>query len=195
MTKEGPKLLGEITEEHHVLGVLVPWEERAVRHPPQPSLSSPNKGTSVGGQLWEHGERAIVGEPVTSALNARSWQFGRINEGMTPEQCHANHYHSQQVEGSAGWDRHLSGDLCNRQMDGQDEENRRIYNQGDFTKKGDGNSEDAKKFYWWSIRRGEEEIILGRGPRTSFNLSPNHAVDDPVPQRSRPTIEGVLTKA
>ena len=29
----------------------------------------------------------------------------------------------------------------------------------------------------------------------SFNLSPNHAVDDPVPQRSRMTVEGVLTKA
>ena len=92
---------------------------------------------------------------------------------MTPEQCHANHYHSQQVEGSARWDRHSSGDLRNRQMVGQDEENRRIYNQGDFTKKGDGNSEDAKKFYWWSIRRGEEKIILDRGPRTSFDLSPN----------------------
>ena len=54
---------------------------------------------------------------------------------MTPEQCHANHYDSQQVEGSAGWDRHSNGDLRNRQMDGQDEENRRIYNQGDFTKR------------------------------------------------------------
>ena len=32
-------------------------------------------------------------------------------------------------------------------------------------------------------------------PRTSFDLPPNRAVDDPVPQRSRPTIEGVLTKA
>ena len=75
---------------------------------------------------------------------------------MTPEQCHANYYHSQQVEGSAGWDRHSSGDL-----DGQDEENIKIYNQGDSTKRGDGNSEDAKKFYRWSIKRGEEEIILG----------------------------------
>ena len=37
-----------------------------------PSPSSLNKGTSVGGQLWEQGERTIVGEPVTSALNARS---------------------------------------------------------------------------------------------------------------------------
>ena len=55
---------------------------------------------------------------------------------MTPEQCHADHYHSQQVEGSAGWDRHLSGDLRNRQIDGQDEENRRIYNQRDFTNEG-----------------------------------------------------------
>ena len=135
MTKEGPKLLGEIAEEHHVLGELVPWEERAVRHPLQPPPSSPNQGTSVGGQLWEQGNRTIVGKPITSALNARSWQSGHINEGMTPEQCHANHYHSQQVEGSARWDRHSSGDLRNRQMDGQDEENRRIYNQGDFTKK------------------------------------------------------------
>ena len=55
---------------------------------------------------------------------------------MTPKQCHANHYHSQQVEGSVGWDRHSSGDLRNRQMDDQDEENGRIYNQGDFTKRG-----------------------------------------------------------
>ena len=44
--------------------------------------------------------------------------------GMTPEQCHADYYHSQQVEGSAGWDRHSSGDLRNRQMDGQNEENK-----------------------------------------------------------------------
>ena len=65
-------------------------------------------------------------------------------------------------------------------MNSQDEENRRIYNQGDFTKKGGGNSEDVRKFYWWSIRRGEEEIILGGGLRTSFDLSPNHVVDDPV---------------
>ena len=59
----------------------------------------------------------------------------------------------------------------------------------------EGNSEDARKFYRWSIRRGEEEIILGPRPRTSFNLPPNHAVDDPVPRRSRPTVEGVLIKA
>ena len=136
MTKEGPKLLGEIAEERHVLGELVSWEERAIRHPPQPSPSSPNKGTSVGGQLWEYGERAIAKEPVTSALNARSWQSGRINEGMTPEQCHAIHCNSQQVEGRIGWDRHSSGDLHNRQMDGQDERSRRIYNQRDLRKRG-----------------------------------------------------------
>ena len=80
-------------------------------------------------------------------------------------------------------------------MDDQDEENRRIYNQGDSTKRGDSNSEDARKFYRWSIRRGEEEIILGRGPRKSFDLPPNCAVNDPVPQRSHPTVEGDLTKA
>ena len=90
------------------------------RHPP-------NGGTSVEGQLWKHGERAIVQESVTSALNARSWQSGHINEGVTPEQCYAAHCNSQRVEGSVGWDRHSSGDLRNRQMDGQDEGSRRIY--------------------------------------------------------------------
>ena len=114
---------------------------------------------------------------------------------MTPEQCQANHYHSQQVEGSAGWDRHSSGDLRNRQMDGQDEENRRIYNQGDFTKKGDGNLEDAKKFYWWSIRRGEEEFILETRPRTDLDPLFNYAVNDPVLQWSCSTVDEVLTKA
>ena len=68
-------------------------------------------------------------------LNARSWQSGRINEGMTPEQCHAVHCNSQQIEGSVGWDRHSSGDLHNRQMNGQDERSRRIYNQRDLTKR------------------------------------------------------------
>ena len=55
--------------------------------------------------------------------------------------------------------------------------------------------EDARKFYWWSVRREEEEIILDRGPRTSFDLSPRHAVDDIVTQRSRSIVEGVFTKA
>ena len=59
----------------------------------------------------------------------------------------------------------------------------------------EGNSEDARKFYRWSIRRGEEEIILDRGPRMNFDLPPNHAVDDPVLRWSHPTVEGVLTKA
>ena len=100
-------------------------------------------GTTVGGQIWEHGERAIVKEPVTSALNACSWQSDRINEGMTPEQCDPVYCNSQQVEGSAGWDRYLSRDLQNQQMDDQDKGSRRIYNQRDLTKMGDRNSEDS----------------------------------------------------
>ena len=39
----------------------------------------------MGGQLWGHGRGVIIEESVTSALNVRSWQSGRINEGMTPE--------------------------------------------------------------------------------------------------------------
>ena len=67
-------------------------------------------------------------------------------------------------------------------MDGQDEGSRRIYNQRNLTKRGDGNSEDTRKFYWWSIRREEEEFILGQGPRTDFDPLLNYTVDDPVPQ-------------
>ena len=74
-------------------------------------------------------------------------------------------------------------------------EQKNIYNQRDLTKKKDDNSEDTRKFYWWSIRRGEEEFILGRGPRTDPNLLLNYAVDDPVPQWSCPTVDEVLTKA
>ena len=94
MTKECPKLIGEIADDRHVLSELVSWKERAIHHPQQPSPSFLNEGTSVGGQLWEHGERAIVKESVTSALNARSSQPGRINEGMTPKQCHPVYYNS-----------------------------------------------------------------------------------------------------
>ena len=66
-------------------------------------------------------------------------------------------------------------------MDGQDKENERIYNQGFFHEEEVDNLEEARNFYWWSIKRGEEEIILGRGLRTSLDLPPNHAVDDPIP--------------
>ena len=72
MTKEGPKLLGGIVEDPHVLGELMSWKGNG-NTPSKaalPVISS--EGTSVGRQLWEHGERAIVKEPVTSALNARS---------------------------------------------------------------------------------------------------------------------------
>ena len=114
----------------------MPWKEKVIHHPQQPSPSFPNERTSIGEQLWEHGERAIVKEHVTSVLNACSWQSGCINEGMTPEQCHPAYCNPQQVKGSVGWDRHSSSNLHNQQMDGQDEGSRRIYNQRDLTKKG-----------------------------------------------------------
>ena len=55
---------------------------------------------------------------------------------MTPKQCYAAHYNSQQVKGNARWDRHSSGDLRNRQMDGQDEGSRRIYITREISRKG-----------------------------------------------------------
>ena len=111
MTKEGPKLLGGIAEDRHVLGELVSWKGKGNTPSKAALLIIPSERTSVGGQLWEHGKRAIVKESVTSALNTRSWQSCRINEGMTPEQCHPVCCNSQQVEGSAGWDRYSSSDL------------------------------------------------------------------------------------
>ena len=114
---------------------------------------------------------------------------------MTPKQCHATHCNSQQVEESAGWDRHSSGDLCNRQIDGQDEGSRRIYITREISRKEDDNSEDTRKFYWWSIRRKEEKFILGRGSRTDLDALLNYAVDDPVPQWSCLIVDEVLTKA
>ena len=80
-------------------------------------------------------------------------------------------------------------------MDGQDEGSIRIYNQRDLTNREEGNLEDTRKLYWWSIRRGEEELILRRGPRMDFDPPPNYVVDDPVPQRSCPTVDEVLAKA
>ena len=73
-------------------------------------------------------------------------------------------------------------------------EQKNIYNQRDLTK-GEVNSKDTRKFYWWSIRRREEEFILGWGPRTDLDPFLNYAVDDPVPQRSYLTVCEVLTKA
>ena len=72
MTKEGPKLLGGIVEDRHVLGELVSWIGKGNTPSKAALLVVPSKGTSLGGQLWEHGEKAIVKECVTSALNARN---------------------------------------------------------------------------------------------------------------------------
>ena len=80
----------------------------------------------------------IIEESFTSALNARNWQSGRINEEMTPKQCHLICCNSQQVEESARWDRYSSSDLHDQQRDGQDEWSRIIYNQRDLTRKGEG---------------------------------------------------------
>ena len=66
-----------------------------------------------------------------------------------------------------GWDRHSSGDLHNRQIIGQDERSKRIYNQGDLRGKGEEETRESSK--WCSIRIGKEELILGRGLRTDFD--------------------------
>ena len=139
-TKEGLKLLGGITEDRPVLGEPVSWKGKSSTPSKAILPVVANKRISVGRQLWGHGGRTIIEEFVTSALNARSWQSGRINEGMTPEQCRHVCCNSQQVEESAGWDRYSSSDLHNQQMDGQDEWSRRIYNNRDLTREGDDHS-------------------------------------------------------
>ena len=67
-------------------------------------------------------------------------------------------------------------------MDDQDEGSRRIYITRERSHEGeDDNSEDTRKFYWWSIRRKEEEFILGRGSRTDLDPLLNYAIDDLFP--------------
>ena len=76
-------------------------------------------------------------------------------------------------------------------MNGQDEENRRIYNQGDFTK----NRRTIRKTLGSSIGG-----VLGEEKKKSFSAEDRGRAltfppDDPVTQRSHPIVEGVLTKA
>ena len=119
MTKEGPKLLGGIAKDGPCRTDVM--EGKSGTPSKAILLVVLNKMTNIGGQLWRQGGRAIIEESVTSALNARNWQSGRINEGMTPEQCHLVCCNSQQVKESAGWDRYSSSNLHDQQMDGQDE--------------------------------------------------------------------------
>ena len=86
MTKEGPKLLGGIAEDRPVLDEPVSWKGKSSTPSKAALPVVANERTSIGGQLWGHGGRTIIEESVTSALNACSWQSGRINKGMTPEQ-------------------------------------------------------------------------------------------------------------
>ena len=139
-TKEGPKLLGGIAEDHLVLGELVSWKGNSSTPSKAALPVVANERTSVGRQLWGHGGRTIIEEFVTSALNAHSWQSGRINEGMTPEQYHLVCYNLQQVEESTGWDRYSRSDLHDQQIDGQDEWSRRIYNNRDLIREGGDHS-------------------------------------------------------
>ena len=115
----------------------------------------------------------IVEEPVISALNARSLQSGRINEGMTSKQCHVANCNSQQVEGNARWDRHSSGDLRNWQMDDQDEGSRIIYITREISRKG------GRQF-----GRREEVLLVKRRRR----IHPRTRLEDglwPSPQLRR----------
>ena len=154
----------------------------------------PNERTNIGGQLWGHGGGAIIEESVTSSLNAHSWQSGRINEGMTPEQCHLVCCNSQQVKESTGWDRYLSSDLYDQQMDGQDEWSIRIYNNRGLTRRGgiavlrtlESSDREAPE------NREEEEFILGHNLRISIYPSSTPLTvplpHDPVRPLTKPSL-------
>ena len=73
MTKEGPKLLGGIAEDHPVFGKLMSWKGKSSTPSKVALPAVANKRTSVGEQLWGHGGRTIIEESVTSVLNAHSW--------------------------------------------------------------------------------------------------------------------------
>ena len=141
-----------------------------------------------------HGGGAIIEESVTSALNARSWQSGRINEGMTPKQCHIVCCNSQQVEESAGWDRYSSSDLYDQQMDGQGEWSRKIYNnRGLIRGRGIAVLRTFESFdREASENREEEEFILRHNPRISIYPSSTPLTiplpHDPVRPLKKPSL-------
>ena len=72
MTKEGPKLLGDIVEGRPVLGEPMSWKGKSSTPSKATLPVVPNEGTNTGRQLWGHGGGAIIEEAVTSALNAHS---------------------------------------------------------------------------------------------------------------------------
>ena len=194
MTKEGPKLLGGIAEDGPQRTDVMEGKSGTPSKAILPVV--PNERTNIRRQLWRHGGRAIIEESVTSALNARNWQSGRINEGMTPEQCHLVCCNSQQVEKSTGWDRYSSSNLHDQQMDGQDEWGRRIYNDGGLAKRAgrkiavlrilESSECEAPK------TQEEEEFILGHNPRTSlYPLSTPLTIPipyDPVRPLKKPSL-------
>ena len=67
-----PKLLRGVVEDHPVLGQPRSLKRKAAHSQRQPSQSSQNKRTNTVGQLWGCGGEAILGEVVTSTLNARN---------------------------------------------------------------------------------------------------------------------------
>ena len=95
------------------------------------------------------------------------------------------------MEGNAGWDRHSSGDLRNRQIDGQDEGSRKIYITREISRKGGRQFGRCQEVLLVEYQKRRRRIH----PRTDFDLLPNYAVDDPIPQGSYPTVDEVLTKA
>ena len=102
----------------------------------------PNKKTNTVGHLWGRGGRAILGEAVTSALNAHSWQSGCINEEMTTEQYTLVCYNSQQVEEGNRWDMHSSSNLHDQQMDGQDQWKEDIWHKRPSKNRGEKRKEE-----------------------------------------------------
>ena len=66
------KLLRDIADDNLVIGKPRSRKEKAAHPQRQPPQTSLNKRTNTVGQLCGHGGGAILGEAVTSVLNARS---------------------------------------------------------------------------------------------------------------------------
>ena len=107
---------------------------------------------------------------------------------MTLEQCHPIYCNPQQLEGSAGWDRHSSSNLHKQQMDGQDEGSGRIYNQRGLTKKGIAIRKTPK---------GPSCVVSEEEKKNSSSDEARGQTFTPLLRRWRscPTVDKVLTKA
>ena len=144
----------------------------------------PNERTNIGRQLWGHGGGAIIEESVTPALNARSWQSGRINEGPPNSVTLSAVTHSKLRKALDGTGTQVATCMINRwtvKMNGVGE-----YIIIEVSQGGGGIAvlRTLEKLWPWSTGEPRRRRIHPRTQPEDKHLPLPHAFDNPAPSRS-----------